>query len=55
MLSAQIFPPDDQVFDTVRSPMWKYMAVGYGVPAAVVVVSVVVVEATGTHGYGTEQ
>ncbi len=44
-----------KVFDTARSPMWRYYAVGYAAPAVVVVVSVAVVEITGAHGYGTEQ
>ncbi len=44
-----------KVFDSARSPMWRYYAIGYGAPAAIVVVGVVVVEATGAHGYGTEE
>ncbi len=44
-----------KVFDTARSPMWRYYAVGYAAPAVVVAVSVAVVEITGAHGYGTEQ
>lgn len=35
--------------------MWIYYLVGYVAPAAIVILSVIIVEATGTHGYGTER
>ena len=46
--------PSLQVFDSARSPMWKYYILGYAVPAAIVIVSVIIVETTNSHGYGTE-
>ena len=34
--------------------MWKFYAIGYGAPALIVFISVLVSETTGRHGYGTE-
>jgi hypothetical protein len=42
------------VFDSARSPIWAYYLVGYGAPAALVILCVIIVESTGTHGYGTD-
>ena len=44
-----------QVFDTGKSMMWIFYTIGYGVPLAIVLLSVLIVEVSGTHGYGNEQ
>ena len=44
-----------QVFDTGKSMMWKFYAIGYGAPAFVVFISVLVSETTNIHGYGSER
>ena len=43
-----------KVFDTGRSMVTYFYAIGYGSPALIVVLSVIIVEASGRHGYGTE-
>ena len=43
-----------KVFDGARSNLWIYYLIGYGTPTFIVLVSVAVVEGTGTGGYGTE-
>ena len=43
-----------KVFDTGRSMLMYFYIIGYGAPALIVVISVISVEASGTHGYGTE-
>ena len=35
--------------------MWIFYGIGYGVPMAIVLLSALIVETTGTHGYGTDQ
>ena len=42
-----------KVFDTGRSMVTYFYVIGYGGPAVIVVLSVILVEASGTHGYGT--
>lgn len=42
-----------KVFDTGRSMVTYFYVIGYGGPAVIVVLSVIIVEASGTHGYGT--
>jgi hypothetical protein len=43
-----------KVFDTGRSMMGYFYLIGYGGPAFIVVLSIIIVEANGTHGYGTD-
>ena len=43
-----------KVFDTGRSMMLYFYLIGYGSPAVIVVISIIAVEAAGTHGYGTD-
>eukprot|EP00094_Tigriopus_californicus_P008336 TCALIF_08032-PA protein Name:"Similar to LPHN3 Latrophilin-3 (Homo sapiens)" AED:0.08 eAED:0.08 QI:221/0.8/0.83/1/1/1/6/104/262 len=44
-----------KVFTLEKSPVWIYYLVGYGTPAIIVILSVIIVEATGSHGYGTDK
>ena len=44
-----------QVFDTGRSLLWIFYSVGYGLPSVIVLLSVLIVETSGTHGYGSEK
>lgn len=44
-----------QVFDTGKSMMWKFYIIGYGAPAVIVLLSALIVETSGTHGYGTDE
>ena len=43
-----------KVFDTGRSMIAYFYMIGYGGPAFIVVLSIIIVEASGIHGYGTE-
>lgn len=43
-----------KVFDTGKSMSLYFYLLGYGAPAIIVILSVIIVEANGTHGYGTE-
>ena len=43
-----------KVFDTGRSLVLYFYAIGYGLPAFIVILSIIIVEASGTHGYGTD-
>lgn len=43
-----------KVFDTGRSMVVYFYAIGYGAPALIVLLSVIIVEASGTHGYGSQ-
>ena len=43
-----------KVFDTGRSMTVYFYAIGYGAPAFIVILSVIIVEASGSHGYGTD-
>ncbi len=44
-----------QVFDTGRSMLWIFYTVGYGLPSVIVLLSVVIVETSGIHGYGSDE
>ena len=43
------------LFVTGRSMLLYFYAIGYGGPAFIVLISVISVEATGRHGYGTQR
>lgn len=43
-----------KVFDTGQSMLVYFYAIGYGAPAFIVILSAIIVEASGTHGFGTE-
>ncbi len=44
-----------QVFDTGRSMLWIFYTVGYGLPSVIVLLSVLIVETSGIHGYGSPE
>jgi hypothetical protein len=43
------------VFDTGKSLLWIFYSVGYGLPSVIVLLSVIIVETSGRHGYGSEK
>ena len=45
----------DIFFETGRSMLLYFYAIGYGGPAFIVLISVISVEASGSHGYGTQK
>ena len=45
----------DIFFETGRSMLLYFYAIGYGGPAFIVLISVISVEASGSHGYGTQR
>ena len=45
----------DISFKTGRSMLLYFYAIGYGGPAFIVLISVISVEASGSHGYGTQR